>query len=92
MNQKTEITSKRFWLNSKDYIKGLFMAFGAAFLMALQTAVDSGEVHWKGVIMAGISGGLIYLIKNFFQPAQMKQNITSEQVDAMKDANESAAK
>lgn len=92
MNQKIEVTSKRFWLNGKDFLKGLLISVGTGSLMVLQTALDAGEIHWKPVWMAGAAGGIAYLIKNFLQPAQMKQNITAEQVDAMKATTDTASK
>lgn len=92
MNSKIEVTSKRFWLNSKDFFKGFITAFLSASLYAAQVVLDSGEFHPKKVAMAGIAGGIGYLIKNFFQPAQVKKDITSEEVDVLKETTDKASK
>jgi len=82
-----EVTSKKFWLNSKDFLRGLIIAMITAALMVIQNSFDAGELvfNWKQIIMAAIGGGVAYLLKNFFQPAQVKQTINSNQVDAIKD-------
>ncbi len=92
MNQKVEVTSKRFWLNSKDFLKGLLLAVVTSGLVVLEGALSSGPINWLMVGKAGLAGGVAYLLKNYFQPAQIKQNITAEQVDAMKDSTEKASK
>ena len=84
---KVEITSKKFRLNAKDFLRGLLIAMLTAALMAVQNALDAGELvfKWKQITMAAIGGGVAYLLKNFFQPAQVKQPINDNQADALKD-------
>lgn len=87
---KIEVTSKKFWLNSKDFLRGLLIAMITAALMVIQNSFDAGELvfNWKQISMAAIGGGVAYLLKNFFQPAQVKQTLNNNQVDAIKDTTE----
>lgn len=81
---KTEVTSKRFALNVKDFLRGMLIAMGTSALVVVQSAVDAGSlatVNYKVVIWAGIGGGVTYLLKNYFQPAQVKQTIPNSEVD-----------
>lgn len=85
-----EVTSKKFGLNGKDFLKGLFMAVGSSVLMAVQQSLDADAIvwKWKPICMAGFAGGVSYLLKNYFQPAQVKHDITKEQVEFLeKQAN-----
>ncbi len=89
---KVEITSKRFRLNAKDYLKGLAIAVGSAAIVFLQAAILTGEINWEHVGVSALSAGLVYLAKNWMQPAQKKQNITDEEVDELKNDSNSASK
>lgn len=91
MNQ-VEITSKRFWLNSKDFLRGLLVAILTGGGYAAQVAFDTGEVHIKKIAFAGLAGGIGYLVKNFFQPAQVKQTLSPEELATMRTTTNSAAK
>lgn len=94
MNKKIEVTSKQFWLNSKDFLRGLIMAMGTTALMVVQNSIDAGQIvfHWKQMLMAGVGGGVTYLLKNFFQPAQIKKDVTPDEIDALKTSDNKAAK
>ncbi len=94
MESKIEVTSKRFWLNSKDFIRGLLIAMGSSALMVVQTSIDAGHIvfEWKPIGMAGVAGGITYLLKNWLQPAQIKKDITPAEVDALKTKTNEAAK
>ena len=76
-----EVTSKKYRLNGKDFLKGLFMAVGGGVLMAMQQSMEAEAVvlKWKAIGMAGLASGVTYLIKNYFQPAQVKHDISEEQ-------------
>jgi hypothetical protein len=89
---KIEVTSKRFWLNSKDFVRGFLIAILSAGLYAGQVAFESGEFHPKRVLMAGAGGGIAYLIKNWLQPAQIKQDISNAERDAIASPGNSSAK
>lgn len=89
---KVEVTSKRFWLNSKDFLRGLLVAILTGGAYAAQVALDTGEVHIKRIVFAGLSGGVAYLIKNFFQPAQVKQTISDEEAKEIRTSDNSAPK
>lgn len=60
--------SKLFTLNNKDFLKGLLMAILVSAVTIIQQSLDSGALvlNWKAILMASISGGLAYLMKNFF--------------------------
>jgi hypothetical protein len=70
--QKHEITSSKFSLNVKDFLKGLLVSIGTAALVVIQTSIDAGSFNfdWKQVSIAAVGAGVAYLIKNFFTPAQ----------------------
>ena len=63
--------SKFLNLHWKDIFKGFLMAFIGAFLTALYTALEAGEIpttwdQWKSTILVGAGAGIAYLLKNFF--------------------------
>ena len=59
-------------LKTHDYIKGFLVAALTTVLFTVQDIADlmtsdsAVTFEWKKVIMASISGGVGYLIKNFF--------------------------
>lgn len=61
-------------LNVRDLLKGFGVAIGSAIISGLyalgqaDTPIDGATV--KPVILAGISAGIAYLIKNFFSNTQ----------------------
>lgn len=58
--------SKKYKLNSFDILRGFLIACVGAGLMTLQQLLDSNEINYKSIAMAALSGGVAYLIKNFF--------------------------
>jgi len=85
---KTEVSSKQFTLNWKDALKGLLIAVGVSVITVIQTSIESGNFHFDWPAIAKVAGAsaLAYLVKNFFQPAQMKTTVTNAQVDQLKGA------
>lgn len=59
-------------LKTQDYIKGFAVAVLTTVLFTVQDLTDFilqngyAEFEWKKILMAAISGGVGYLIKNFF--------------------------
>lgn len=53
-------------LNSKDFIKGLFIAILTAVITMLYTSIEAGElmINWKSIGMTAISAALAYITKN----------------------------
>jgi Flp pilus assembly protein TadG len=53
-------------LNSKDFIKGLFIAVLTAVITMLYTSIEAGELmlNWKAIGMTAISAALAYITKN----------------------------
>lgn len=68
-------TSKKYSLNWHDALKGFITASLTSVLFFVQDALDSGtfELHWRKLAIAFVSGGVGYLIKNFFTDTP-KQN------------------
>lgn len=61
--------SKKYKINLRDILKGLFIAVLTPVLFTIQQSLDAGEINlnWKGIAIAAVSGGVAYLIKNFFE-------------------------
>lgn len=59
-------------LKTQDYIKGFVVAVLTTVLFTVQDIADlilnnpDVTFEWKKILMAAISGGVGYLIKNFF--------------------------
>ena len=72
METQTITTSKRFSLNLQDIGKGLILAIGTPVLVIIQQSISAGALvfDWKLIGMAAVGGGVSYLLKNFFTPAQ----------------------
>lgn len=66
--------SKLFTLNTKDFLKGLVMAILVPAVLIIQQSLESGTLvlNWKTILIASLSGGLAYLIKNFFTTDEIK--------------------
>lgn len=67
-------TSKIGTVNLLDIAKGFIVAALTAALMALQVVLDNGTidaVNWKPLLMAAISGGVGYLLKNLFSQSKI---------------------
>ena len=60
--------SKKFALDHIDFLRGLLMAALSPALVLFQQSIDAGQIviNWKLLAMAGVAGGVGYLIKNFF--------------------------
>lgn len=66
------VEKKRYRLSFRDILIGLLIAVLTPVLVVIQQTVESGELNFdlKTLAMAGISGGLAYLLKNFFEPGK----------------------
>jgi hypothetical protein len=55
-------------LNWLDLGKGLIMSVLTPVIVVIQQSLESGELtlNWKTIGLAAISGGVAYLVKNFF--------------------------
>lgn len=76
----TVTTSKQFSLNLQDLGKGLIVAIVTPALVILQSSIAAGSLvlDWKSIAMASIGGGVAYLLKNFFTPAQTIISLPAE--------------
>ena len=63
--------SKKYSLNWHDALKGSITASLTSVLFFVQDSLDSGSMtfEWKKLAIAFVSGGVGYLIKNFFKDA-----------------------
>ena len=68
--------SKRFWLNAKDFFKGLIVAIITAVLTfavnELQTGSEMNETFWKRCLLSSGIAFLSYLLKNLFTNSEGK--------------------
>ena len=73
------ITSKQYTLDWRDAGKGLIVAIGTAILPLIQESLGKGPINWQLIGTAGISAGIVYLLKNFFTPSRtvIKNQINS---------------
>jgi len=53
-------------LNSRDFIKGLFVAVLTAIVTFMYTSLQNGSLtfDWKAIGMAALSSALAYIMKN----------------------------
>lgn len=63
-------TSPLYSINWRDIAHGLIIAVGTPVLVAAQRLLDAGKIDfsWKTLAMAGVAGGVSYIIKKFFTP------------------------
>ena len=67
--------SKKYRLNILDYAKGFVVACLTSALFVVQQLADGGtlsHLNYKPVVMAAISGGCGYLLKNLFTDTSKK--------------------
>lgn len=65
--------SKKFTLQTSDFLRGLGMAIATPVLVAIERLIDAGKVDfsWKALLMMGIGGGVSYILKNLLvEPAK----------------------
>ena len=57
-------------LNWPDILKGLLMSVLTPRVLVIQQWIAAGvlTLNWKQIGLAAASGGIAYLIKNFFTP------------------------
>lgn len=55
-------------LNWSDFVKGLLMAVLTPAIIILQQSLELGvfTLDWESIGIASLSGGVAYLLKNFF--------------------------
>lgn len=58
--------SKLFNLDSRDFYKGLVIAFITALLTALYDSFTIGEVTFKSILFPTLAATISYLLKNLF--------------------------
>jgi len=62
------ITSKRFSLKLRDYLKGVLLAVLVPVLVAVQQSLEAGHFEFDYLYLAKVAVGALvgYLLKNFF--------------------------
>ncbi|MGA7720831.1 MAG: hypothetical protein WCA84_06610 [Ignavibacteriaceae bacterium] len=62
--------SKLFSINGLDVLKGFLVAAGTVIITGIYTSLQNGALPTVAVLeqlgTAGLSGGIAYLLKNFF--------------------------
>lgn len=85
---QTTTTSTQFSINWKDFSRGLLMAVLTPVVFIIASSVNAGTLvfDWHQILISALSGGLAYVIKNFFQPSSIVvTNPPSTTVDAVKE-------
>ena len=67
--------SNFFSLNMRDALRGFVIAVLTPIIVIAQQSLESGvfTFNWKISLTAGIAGGLAYLTKNLFTPADRQK-------------------
>ena len=74
-------TSNFLSLNWLDLGKGLLMAVLTPVFVIVQQSLDLGvfTLDWKSIGLAGVAGGVAYLVKNFFTPSIPQVNAIEQE-------------
>jgi len=78
------ITSKRFSLKIRDYLKGALLSAGTSVAVALQQSIekDAFWFNWQYLGKVAVGAFLVYLIKNFLdKPKVVITTTTNSQAD-----------
>ncbi len=69
--------SKLFAVNIKDILKGLLMAVLTPSVLVIQQSIELGSFvfNWHQIALAAVAGGVAYLVKNFFTPPTVKEEV-----------------
>lgn len=72
-NVPVKMTAGTGTLNLRDILRGLLIAALTPAIVMAQQSLDAGILvfNWKQLAMAAVGGGLAYIVKNFFTPAQV---------------------
>lgn len=65
-------SSPMYSLNKQDLLKGLLMSILTPAIFIIEQSINAGSLvfDWKTILMASLGGGISYIIKNFFTPAE----------------------
>lgn len=84
----TTVTSTQYTLNLRDVLKSLLMAVLTPIIFIVSDSVNAGSLifDWHKILIAGLAGGLAYIVKNFFTPSQLVMtDAPKETVQSVKD-------
>lgn len=58
----------KYSLNTKDFLRGLFVSVGTAALVVIQSSLSAGSLvfDWKNIGIAAAAAATAYLLKNYF--------------------------
>lgn len=72
MEEQKEVTSKQWWLDHKDWIKGLIVAALSGPLTIIVESVNAGTftMDWGTIAKVAITTGGAYILKNFATPSK----------------------
>ncbi len=71
--ENQEVTSPKYSINWKDFLKSLGIAVGTDVLFVIQQTIDSGSFSfdWKHIGMIALASVVTYLTRNFFRSAKV---------------------
>jgi len=81
------ITSKKYSLKLRDFLKGGLMAVSVPVLLIIQQSLDKGEFsfNWKQIGMTAVGAFIAYLLKNFLdKPKVIITTASNENAEAIK--------
>lgn len=93
MAQQVTTSSTRYSLSLNDFWKGLLIAVGSPVITILIQSLNEGSLtfNWKAIATTGLSAGLMYLAKNFFDSGKIViTNAPESTIQAVKDGDATA--
>lgn len=86
MDQSIKVTSKKFALSVRDFLRGAAVSVGTAAFTVIQQSFEAGNlaINWKPIAVASGAAFFAYLVKNYFTPATVQKEIPNDQVAAAK--------
>lgn len=86
--KKVEVSSNQFSVNMKDLAKGLLMTVLGSVLTVVYTSLDAGslDIDLKKAVIVGVTAGVSYILKNFFEPAQVRTVISNKEASEVRKA------
>ena len=77
---KQIITSKQYTIDIRDGVKALVVAILTPVILLVQQSIMANDLvfNWRTLAMAALSGGVGYLVKNFFTSSEVKMKVSSE--------------
>lgn len=71
--EKEVVVKKQFSLKLRDFLVGLLVAVLTPILVSVEGVLRTGslEFDYHKLLVIGLSAGVAYLLKNFFEPTRV---------------------